>query len=245
MLLYLVYAMMLLYCLVLSNGAAINKTYDYYDEVDNELESVTEELAEFIDACAKIVFDENYPISCREAFDQYKEAASRLTDITPSLNTICNSAECYGPIINYYKCLGFQDYGKKLCMKEGDQYCHQIHVDLDYNCARDCNMINCNSTCHTCIATYFRESGCCIVKYSELDYYSGIDLTMCGITYKQCSNSSHTTSTASTDIDDGSIKECGTSVTVINVTPSTCTVAIVMIACIIYFTVVAVRICHY
>ena len=232
----------LLYCVVLSNGAAINKTYDYYDEANDELE-INEELAEFIDACAKIVFDENYPISCREAFDQYKEAASRLTDITPSLNTICNSAECYGPIINYYKCLGFQDYGKKLCMKEGDQYCHQI--DIKYTCAMDCNMINCTSTCYTCIATYFRESGCCIARYSELDYYSGIDLTMCGITYKQCSNSIHTTSTASTDIDDGSIETTLTVITVVQVTPSTCVAFLVLMACIIYLTTVVVRICHY
>ena len=226
--------LVLLCCVVLTVGAPIDKIYEKVND------------GNLIAACTREAFNEYYqpPASCREAFYQYKEAAANLTDLTPSLNTICNSTECHNPVIHYYRCLGFQDYGKKLCMKEGNQYCQQIGIDYTTTCIyRDCgttDMLNtsCNPACRICMASYYRESGCCTARYSELDYYSDTDLTRCGIAYKQCRSSGHTST--STDPDEVTT----IMITVIQLNPSTCTVFFVLIACIICLTILTVRTCH-
>ena len=114
-------------------------------------------------------------------------------NIAPALlDGICKD-DCVGPLNDYFECLlGYQGYADYLCVRQNNEYCLVIRLDVYNTCGDDCDKA-CNDTCCLCLSGYVDDFSCCLDQYRS-HMYSFVNVTeleedVCGNRYDTCSGS--------------------------------------------------------
>ena len=129
-------------------------------------------------------FPTDYPQSCTNAALNL----GTTSDTTDLLDTLCSDA-CRGPLDDYYKCLGIQDYSEYLCLQQNNQYCYVTFLDVTACLASSCST-GCNDDCSSCLDDVANDFSCCADQYQHLSSSVSIPtIDICGNSYGTCSNS--------------------------------------------------------